>query len=729
MSRYNGLVRRELVAYFWAPLFLFLGVLGLYGSSLPQVNTGLADSDELITVAKILGVAHPPGYPLYSILAIFVSRLPLPFTFAGRVNFLSSLLQAGTVVFVFLSGYLVIKKFYQDLIISLALALLGALSLAMALSFWFYALVAEVFALHLFLASVVLFGLVLWEKKGATQDKLLYLAAFGFGLGVSNQQVFVLLLPAFALWALWTKPKMLGQGRFLLKLAGIALVGLLLPYLYLPLAARNQAVINWESPRTLPGVARTITRRIYAESAPHGFAYLGGKISWARSLAGFEQFGRFLLANYSWPVFSLGLVGLVFLWRRKEYRLLMLLVLGVIGGGFFLAVYVPVASSRDAVDYRLAAGVHQRLYLASLLFYSPMISLGVAAALITLKRFWPRLAAWLVMLLIFLPLSAGYDHYQEIVKTNFALGHSFGKALLESLEPEAILICFVEQACFTGTYLQQVEGVRPDVLIIPADFAQWPVEQIRKDYPELIRTAATKKTPKHSILFVRDLIRWQIDQRPIYIAGINNQSQVLSAYGLDQDPFYLIPYGCAMKVAKSFQLAVPDQECLSLDDQLSASYLTPKVPITDMFPAYLTYQHFFSGLLYAGYDCRQQARLEFSQALKLNPKFNQARQALAKLQDKPAEGECQPGGPGPGAAALLAKASQSEQDQDLESALYYAVQASSLAPAEIKIRLKLAGLYLQAQAVNNARIEYRDILVLDPDNQEAQAALSRLENS
>src|SRR2546429_6244085 len=71
---------------------VFLAALLLYGWTLAPTVT-LTDSGELIVVAQGLGVAHPPGFPLWVILAHLASRVPLG-NIAVRINFSSALFAA-----------------------------------------------------------------------------------------------------------------------------------------------------------------------------------------------------------------------------------------------------------------------------------------------------------------------------------------------------------------------------------------------------------------------------------------------------------------------------------------------------------------------------------------------------------------------------------------------------------------------------------------------------------
>src|SRR5215216_6061567 len=71
---------------------VFLLSLALYTWTLAPTVT-LVDSGELITTVQTLGVAHPPGFPLYVLLARIASLFPMG-SAAARVNFASALFAA-----------------------------------------------------------------------------------------------------------------------------------------------------------------------------------------------------------------------------------------------------------------------------------------------------------------------------------------------------------------------------------------------------------------------------------------------------------------------------------------------------------------------------------------------------------------------------------------------------------------------------------------------------------
>src|SRR5438552_18411862 len=71
---------------------VFLAALLLFSWTLAPTVT-LTDSGELVVVAQGLGVAHPPGFPLWVILAHLASLVPLG-NVAVRINFSSALFAA-----------------------------------------------------------------------------------------------------------------------------------------------------------------------------------------------------------------------------------------------------------------------------------------------------------------------------------------------------------------------------------------------------------------------------------------------------------------------------------------------------------------------------------------------------------------------------------------------------------------------------------------------------------
>ncbi len=135
------------------------GLLALlvYGYTLAPTVTG-EDSGELIGAAWALGVPHPPGYPVWTLLAHAFTWIPFG-SVGWRVNLLSAVCAAGTVSLLVLIGITVTRS----RLASFAAAMIFAFSRV----FWEQAMIAEVYALNtFFMALLLLIGL-----RGFREDR------------------------------------------------------------------------------------------------------------------------------------------------------------------------------------------------------------------------------------------------------------------------------------------------------------------------------------------------------------------------------------------------------------------------------------------------------------------------------------------------------------------------------------------------------------------------------
>ena len=90
---------------------LGLAVFTVYTlTSYPTVPGG--DAGELIVAAHRLGVAHPPGYPTFTMLGWLMSHV-IPFgSVAWRINMSSAIYSSGATVFLYHSVILFLKMIY-----------------------------------------------------------------------------------------------------------------------------------------------------------------------------------------------------------------------------------------------------------------------------------------------------------------------------------------------------------------------------------------------------------------------------------------------------------------------------------------------------------------------------------------------------------------------------------------------------------------------------------------
>ncbi|MFH0774464.1 MAG: DUF2723 domain-containing protein [bacterium] len=107
------------IDYLGGFLVLFIS-FGVYLYTLTP-TVGFHDSGELITVAYTLGIAHPPGYPLYTLLGkVFCTLIPIG-NIAYRMNMESALFASLAVMMTY---FITLKLFTVHCSLKLSLLLL-----------------------------------------------------------------------------------------------------------------------------------------------------------------------------------------------------------------------------------------------------------------------------------------------------------------------------------------------------------------------------------------------------------------------------------------------------------------------------------------------------------------------------------------------------------------------------------------------------------------------------
>nr|XP_048709012.1 transmembrane protein 260 isoform X7 [Caretta caretta] len=240
----------------------FAGALGAavaaaYVATLPPSVPG-GDSGELITAAYELGVAHPPGYPLFTLLAKLVIGL-FPFgSIAYRVNLFCGLLGAAAASLLYYTVFRLSGSY--------AGGILAAGVFSFSRLTWQWSITAEVFSLNNLFVGLLMMLTVHFEEAATAKErsKISKVGAFCCGLSLCNQHTIVLYVLCIVLWVLFQlfKGKELSFGH-LMKL-GLCFLAGLLPYLYLPASSYlNQARWTWGDQTTFQGFLTHFLREEY----------------------------------------------------------------------------------------------------------------------------------------------------------------------------------------------------------------------------------------------------------------------------------------------------------------------------------------------------------------------------------------------------------------------------------------------------------------------------------
>jgi tetratricopeptide (TPR) repeat protein len=512
---------------------VFLAALLLYSWTLAPTVT-LTDSGELIVVARGLGIAHPPGVPLWIILAHLASLVPFG-NIAVRINSSSALFAALACAMLTLAvaeltitaSYLATSKRRKRVAqqsktseesgparLLLAAPALGAgLLMAFSRTLWSYATITEVYALNTLLILVIFFLMLRWRRwivadkmHGGTAinageitsqitsyDAYLYAAALVFGLALGVHHVTVALtLPAIAVIVYRTQGVRFLTGRRLIYAALISIGALVAVYAYLPLAASRSPVINWGHPRSLQEIWWHITGRQYQVYFSFRPEIMGEQ---------FAEFCRMALREFGFPWLPLSLVlafaGFVDAFKRDRTTFWFLLT--IIIADLAYALSYEIAEDKDAyylptfISIAIAAGLGIRW----------MIRRAVSKPLPARKL--SVVVATVVLLVCAITLAANWPFNN---RRQYFIAHDYVENLLSTIAPNSLLLSLDWQVVSPMFYAQEIEQRRRDVKVVDINLLRrsWYFDYLSRAYPGLVERSRDKIEA-----FVETLKEWERD--------------------------------------------------------------------------------------------------------------------------------------------------------------------------------------------------------------------------
>jgi hypothetical protein len=206
------------------------------------------DSAEFALAALTWSIPHPPGYPLFSLMANILRHIPLG-TVPWRVALISSFSASVTAYCMY--RLLVFKN------INRLIALVSSILFLVLFPVWQYSLIPEVFLLNTALVSAATYTLFVYEKT--KNPRLFSVFSFILGLASAHHHIYVLFIPA---WYLVIKDVLPTKPRRYLNAALFFLIGFS-AYLYAPLASLANPPIDWENAKTIDGFIKLFLRTTY----------------------------------------------------------------------------------------------------------------------------------------------------------------------------------------------------------------------------------------------------------------------------------------------------------------------------------------------------------------------------------------------------------------------------------------------------------------------------------
>ena len=389
------------------------------------------DSGELVTAAVTLGVTHPPGYPLYTLLGHVFTWLP--FEPAIAVNLMSAVFAAVAVAFLFLTG--------RQLGLTRAAASLGAASLGVGGLFWANAVVAEVYCPAVAVSALVLYLLLRALQEG--RFRLALWAAFAAGLGLGIHMSVATLGLGFA-FLVWVNGKQLSR---MLQAGSAALLGSLV-FIYVPVRASQDPPLNICDPSSLGQLAWYLSGGAYRD----WFSQSDGILERLWTIGGFFQ------EQLGWAGLGLAVLGAFWLARRRPEACIAL-VLMAFGNILFFFNY-------EAHDLEV-------FLLQTTMVLCCFVGAGAQGLLDEVAKRVPaarskQAGALVSVLLLLIPVWLVYGNYAAVDMSDFDETEPFIEAAIEALPPDAVILNFTtppewKRYAVFGMYAQLVDGKRPDV--------------------------------------------------------------------------------------------------------------------------------------------------------------------------------------------------------------------------------------------------------------------------
>jgi len=205
-------------------------------------TVSLWDCGEYVTAAYKLEVGHPPGAPFFMVLGRLASFFADGDEVAVWINRLSALSSSATILFMFWSITLLVKKIVLmkkpeldagDKIAIFGSAIVGSLAYTFSDSFWFSAVEGEVYAMASLFTAIIFWAALKWDEemikiqrgqlhpKGYSPDRWMLLIMFMLGLAIGVHLLGILVVPAIA-YVIYFRYGGISQ-RFFMIFVGVAI--------------------------------------------------------------------------------------------------------------------------------------------------------------------------------------------------------------------------------------------------------------------------------------------------------------------------------------------------------------------------------------------------------------------------------------------------------------------------------------------------------------------------
>ena len=435
------------------------------------------DNGELATVAATMSVAHPTGYPLFTLIGRIAAMIPVGGKIIYRLNLFAALVTSiGVGLFFKVIREIQRASFFsaarngkvQNSFVSMAAAIGATFALAFSSTVWSQATSIEVYGLHLLLVlfTTLYFIRGLDEQIASPKEtsRNLFLFSFVLGLSFANHMTTILLAPGFLYLYFsqfgWNK----NSFHRLLKFAPMFVLALSI-YLVLPIRSLSNPPLDWGNPESIQKFFWHVTGKQYRVWMFEGWDAAGKQL---------RQFAQNFSSEFHPAVWIFLLLGCSVGVRERRRTVFVILL------GATCLLYSINYDIHDISSYFLLTFVSAAILLA----------VGLERTFRFFERRLERSKGILAVAIILLIAAIQIFNNRETSDASADhLAESFAAESLERLPRNALVISGIWDYFVSPMYyFQLVEQKRRDIVVIDKSLLQnrvWYFNQLRRNYPEI----------------------------------------------------------------------------------------------------------------------------------------------------------------------------------------------------------------------------------------------------
>lgn len=597
-------------------LAVFIVYMFTLAPSVIQIDTG-----ELAAVQALLGIAHPTGYPLFTMLGYLWTLLPISTSTIYELNILAAVWCSGGIVFFVYTvkniltnislfipeqkeivkvskknklksskspkdktppiAATVIKvdevekfvKSQSDGFAPYFAAIASGLILAFSKTFWVQSTSVEVYSLHIFFIGLILLVLVTAFIKSKSEGKhsFWYLAAVALSFGFANHMTTLLILPAIAYLYFLTFGFNKASYIRILKMLLIFFPLLILFYSYLPIRAAANPALNWGNPIDMERILRHISGKQYQ-------VWLFSSFDSAKKQL--EYFFTNIINEFSINLL-LAVVGMIVSYISARRF-------------FFFSIILFISTVAYSINYDI--NDIDSYFILAYFALSLFAVFGIIKVFMWLHhhKLNNKLAG--IVIIAFIGVHT-FLTFEEVDQSRIYVFEDYTKEVLASVDKNSIVFSYQWDYFISASYyFQFVEDYRKDIIVIDKELLRrsWYYNQLETNYPGII--SSLQPTVNQFLKALQPFERSENFDAQILETLFQKIMKDLVSVNYDAKSFYIAPELFEQEMQKG-QFTLPEGFILVPDIfffkvQKGNKYLPAKDPeFTIRFPKKLNHYH------------------------------------------------------------------------------------------------------------------------------------------